>query len=117
MVGNIGRPLVIALYGRQHHAARLLLESGEDIYLELTKILYTATHGAVETLDMLVGYGMNRDDVQRRLAFVASAAQRDKLVLLPRGGAGANGPPDIQEPNIEVTPLLASIRHKWHSSS
>ena len=86
-------PLSIALYGRHHDAAKLLLRNGADINVDPSGVAEAATDCTLETFQMLLENDISMGFVQNALKSAAYEGQLDRLKLLLRSGADANGPP------------------------
>lgn len=84
----------VALYARKPEVARVLLAKGADVNKNPLGILDAATHGSLDTLNILIEGGASAKNLQAALARAASACQWDKIMLLLKHGTNPNGFPN-----------------------
>ena len=128
--------LSAAFYGRNHDTVRLLLQKGADVNLDTRLITDAATWGSFETLKLVVEAGMKRESLQIPLARAANAGQYERITLLLKHGARADGPTDTGDAQNEdfhqdqqsdasetddakdyMTPLVNSVAAQWDNLS
>ncbi len=81
----------VALYTRNHEVAKVLLTRGANVNKNPSGILDAATHGSLDTLQILIEGGASAENLQKALGGAASACLWDKVKLLLEHGADPNG--------------------------